>query len=266
MRIAIISLIILMSASILFAGILNIVCGDANGDGEVNIGDTVYLINYVFNGGPAPDPIEAGDANNDDEVNIGDGVFIINYAFKGGPEPTGCVEDSADTTIVPLALGNQWVTIVTEYNSSGSVIGTSTGTGIIVGDTLIDDYVWYFLETDTAGVDTSVTTNKIDGLWGLTDSVSNPEVLLLKYPATASESYGLYQATVTVESVSTAITVPAGTFDCHYYRVHVPIIGTLAKVWAAPNVGIIRSEEYTLLIFSTYLSRTVELDSYSLSE
>ncbi len=30
------------------------VCGDANSDDEINVGDGVYIINYVFTGGPAP--------------------------------------------------------------------------------------------------------------------------------------------------------------------------------------------------------------------
>lgn len=30
-------------------------CGDSNGDGQLNVGDAVYMINYVFKGGPAPD-------------------------------------------------------------------------------------------------------------------------------------------------------------------------------------------------------------------
>jgi len=28
--------------------------GDSNGDGDINVGDAVYLINYIFKGGPAP--------------------------------------------------------------------------------------------------------------------------------------------------------------------------------------------------------------------
>ena len=31
-----------------------LMAGDANGDGEVNVGDAVYLISYVFKGGPPP--------------------------------------------------------------------------------------------------------------------------------------------------------------------------------------------------------------------
>ncbi|MCK5125730.1 MAG: hypothetical protein KAR42_05700 [candidate division Zixibacteria bacterium] len=63
------------------------VCGDANGDETVNVGDAVFIINYAFKGGPAPEPVESGDANGDGQSNVGDAVYIINYAFKGGPEP-----------------------------------------------------------------------------------------------------------------------------------------------------------------------------------
>jgi hypothetical protein len=63
------------------------VYGDANGDETVNVTDAVYLIQYVFAGGPAPDPLEAGDANCDGTVNVSDAVFLIQYIFAGGPEP-----------------------------------------------------------------------------------------------------------------------------------------------------------------------------------
>jgi len=63
--------------------------GDANGDGDLNIGDAVYLITYIFKGGSAPDPLDAGDPNCDAAVNIGDAVYLINYIFKSGPAP-GC--------------------------------------------------------------------------------------------------------------------------------------------------------------------------------
>lgn len=61
--------------------------GDANGDGTCNVGDAVFLINYVFKGGPAPEPVLSGDANCDYTVNVGDAVRIINYVFKGGDPP-----------------------------------------------------------------------------------------------------------------------------------------------------------------------------------
>jgi hypothetical protein len=67
------------------------ICGDANGDGEVNVGDAVFMIAYVFSGGPPPDPECAGDANGDGEGNVGDAVYLIAYVFNGGPPPVeGC--------------------------------------------------------------------------------------------------------------------------------------------------------------------------------
>ncbi len=63
--------------------------GDANHDAAVNVGDAVYIINYVFKSGPAPQPQASGDANCDSAVNVGDAVSIINYVFKGGKNP-GC--------------------------------------------------------------------------------------------------------------------------------------------------------------------------------
>jgi hypothetical protein len=62
--------------------------GDANFDGEINLGDAVYIINYVFKGGPDPQPYLAGDANSDGLVDIGDAVYLINYIFHNGPLPS----------------------------------------------------------------------------------------------------------------------------------------------------------------------------------
>ncbi len=63
------------------------VCGDADGSGGISIGDAVYIINYIFGGGPAPVPYEAGDYDCNGEVSIGDAVWNINYIFGGGPQP-----------------------------------------------------------------------------------------------------------------------------------------------------------------------------------
>ena len=69
------------------------VCGDANHDGIVDVSDAVYVINYAFAGGPAPDPEESGDANCDGGVDVSDAVYIINYAFAGGNPPCDTDDD-----------------------------------------------------------------------------------------------------------------------------------------------------------------------------
>lgn len=61
--------------------------GDVNADGTINIGDVVYLINYLYRASPYPVPAPVGDTNCDGVVDIGDVVFLINYLFKGGDPP-----------------------------------------------------------------------------------------------------------------------------------------------------------------------------------
>ncbi len=68
-------------------GQVDYVCGDANNDRSVNVGDCVYVIEYTFNYGPAPLPRQSADANADNNVNIGDAVWVLCYVFKGGPPP-----------------------------------------------------------------------------------------------------------------------------------------------------------------------------------
>jgi hypothetical protein len=63
------------------------ICGDANKDNEVDISDAVYLVTYIFKGGPAPNPLAAGDPNCSGDADIADAVYLINYIFRDGPEP-----------------------------------------------------------------------------------------------------------------------------------------------------------------------------------
>jgi ankyrin repeat protein len=62
--------------------------GDVNMDENVDVGDVVYLINYLFKGDLAPDPLAEGDVNCDGVIDVGDVVYLINYLFKGGPPPS----------------------------------------------------------------------------------------------------------------------------------------------------------------------------------
>jgi hypothetical protein len=61
--------------------------GDPNNDGAINITDGIYILNYLFLGGPKPTCLEAANPNDDASINITDGIYVLNYLFLGGPPP-----------------------------------------------------------------------------------------------------------------------------------------------------------------------------------
>ena len=67
-------------------------CGDADDSGVVTVSDVVFLINYIFSGGPAPAYLSAADAGCSGTANVSDVVYLVNFIFIGGPIPcSGCL-------------------------------------------------------------------------------------------------------------------------------------------------------------------------------
>ena len=62
-------------------------CGDIDGNESINLLDVVYLINYLYKGGPPPAILNLADVNNSGSVNLLDATYLINYLYKGGPPP-----------------------------------------------------------------------------------------------------------------------------------------------------------------------------------
>jgi hypothetical protein len=73
--------------------------GDANLDGKVTVSDVVYLVNYLFKGGPEPWLLFT-DANGDTKTTVSDVVYLVNFLFKGGP-PSIWIFDQAPWTLFP---------------------------------------------------------------------------------------------------------------------------------------------------------------------
>ena len=60
----------------------------ANNNGSTTSSDIIYLVNYVFKGGPPPLPVVSeGDVNCSATITSSDVIFLVNYVFKGGPTP-----------------------------------------------------------------------------------------------------------------------------------------------------------------------------------
>ncbi|MEM7232593.1 MAG: right-handed parallel beta-helix repeat-containing protein [Planctomycetota bacterium] len=78
--------------------------GDANGDGRVDISDSIAVLSYLFLGGPEPECLDAADTDDSGSLNITDGHAINVYLFLGGtafpsPGPFGCGPDSTPDAV-----------------------------------------------------------------------------------------------------------------------------------------------------------------------
>ncbi len=62
--------------------------GDLDCSGDINIADLVYLVDYMFNDGPEPDPYQIGNVDGLGVfIDIADLVYLVDYMFNSGPPP-----------------------------------------------------------------------------------------------------------------------------------------------------------------------------------
>lgn len=178
----------------------------------------------------------------------------------------GCTDelptvDGRDGIIMPLAVGNQWVGKLTTYNTTGDPVALRLDTIQIVsfdvaGNPTPDGTKLF---TDQDGYQFWYTG---EGLWA-NNTTCFGMGLSAKYPALAPDTFatvrtqallgtGTAPTDVTsawqVVSIDTAVTVPAGTFHCYYYRrvAFEPQGGrlqTVASAFYAPQIGPVLMEQ-----------------------
>ncbi len=61
--------------------------GDLNLDGQIDIADLVFMVEWMFAGGPPPEILLTADLNGDGNVDISDMVYMVDYMFMGGEAP-----------------------------------------------------------------------------------------------------------------------------------------------------------------------------------
>ena len=59
--------------------------GDSNTNGDVDLSDSVFTLNYLFLGGNELPCHKAGDANDDGILDLSDGVYTLNFLFVSRP-------------------------------------------------------------------------------------------------------------------------------------------------------------------------------------
>ena len=62
-------------------------CPDVTGYAMVNIEDAFFLLDYLFESGPAPNPLDAGDVDSIAGINSGDVNHYLSYIFLGDDAP-----------------------------------------------------------------------------------------------------------------------------------------------------------------------------------
>lgn len=129
--------------------------GDANYDGKVNVGDAVFIVNYVFRGGPPPVCLSMADPNGDCAINIGDAVYLVNFIFRQGLAPIcGCVT-------VPAACCQNNGAPEMAYKPASAVVSTiydGDATKLIIQAS--DDI--YGLQFEVKGVNGAEIVNQVD--------------------------------------------------------------------------------------------------------
>jgi hypothetical protein len=70
-------------------------CCQVRGDvddsgGEADISDLVYLVDFMFTGGPEAPCLKQADIDASGGIDISDLVYLVDFMFTGGPVPPGC--------------------------------------------------------------------------------------------------------------------------------------------------------------------------------
>jgi chitodextrinase len=124
--------------------------GDVNNNGVIDLGDVIFLVNYLFRTSLEPPIMVAADINNDGTpedpiVDLGDVVYLVNYLFKGGDPPSSldwpnyppnAHAEVDQTTAVGITV---YFDATGSYDLDGTIISyewdfgdNTTGTGIIM--------------------------------------------------------------------------------------------------------------------------------------
>jgi cytochrome c peroxidase len=61
--------------------------GHINRDDRLDLSDPIFLVNHLFRGGPAPDPMVRADANGDGVIDLSDPIYLLDFLFRSGSLP-----------------------------------------------------------------------------------------------------------------------------------------------------------------------------------
>jgi hypothetical protein len=171
------------------------------------------------------------------------------------------IDNGISQETIPTKIGNQWLSSITRYDTSGAILSIGNDTIWISRDTTIQGIKYFtFLEGQFIPESRNGNVSRIhlydarNTSSGFVKWDSPGEVIIYKYPSQIGESY--------VYALDTSITVPAGTFKCVCYKAELGEFTTLSFI--CPGIGFVKSEIYFSSVNSlkSYRQAVVELMTY----
>jgi hypothetical protein len=166
-------------------------------------------------------------------------LSILCTACEDSVPPNGEVLNQ----IIPLKVGNEWTLRIQWYDSSGTVTNVHYDSFSIARDTIIQNERWFIW----SNIARTIATNRQSGYWY---RFGNSSYLVLKYPVRKGEYYNYGEGpdiylNVTVLSIDSVISVPAGDFSCIVYEWR-NSYGPLSSIECyAPNIGMVCYDRYS---------------------
>jgi len=62
-------------------------CGDIDSSGSINMLDILALIDFLYNNGSTPNPLNIADVDGNGSVNLLDAIYLISYLYLSGTAP-----------------------------------------------------------------------------------------------------------------------------------------------------------------------------------
>lgn len=189
-----------------------------------------------------------------------------------------CNKDEDVTPVeetIPLQVGNQWVYQITDYDSEGNEVSSSSLIRAVVKDTVVNGGTWYILN------DRTIVQNNQSGYVYFNKYNGRGDEAVIIYPSTAAggigymytyPNYNLWLLTTRTHELVPVVgatgTFPSYTFtiERQYSQPNSPTsttTSTFQKDYVAPGVGLVRSDRF--YAGSETLSRRQELVSYSVN-
>lgn len=184
-----------------------------------------------------------------------------------------------DEQILPLAIGNTWIYNSIHYDrqypdTSIVMIDSTTVEMKITKVDSIDKFTGYYIQNlifPLWNVDYILFNYDSNGLYAIYKNLAGPVIIpppppppphvetVIPYPGIIGGKTNFDGYDIALRSVSEKVTVPAGTFYSNLYEVYTDT-SVVAKIWAVPNVGIIKMwtqmfsdyEVYELLSYSVH--------------